>query len=79
MAEVLNAMSKAGTICQKRTQLHDLYKQMMEFLSHTLEPREFISILPDSGNISFFVPYIKSCVMFHESKEVFNSVLELSK
>ncbi len=36
-----------------------LYQRLLAHLAHALSTKDFVSLLPDDGNVAFFAPYVQ--------------------
>eukprot|EP01124_Arcella_intermedia_P003357 TRINITY_DN11839_c0_g1_i1.p1 TRINITY_DN11839_c0_g1~~TRINITY_DN11839_c0_g1_i1.p1 ORF type:complete len:818 (+),score=182.45 TRINITY_DN11839_c0_g1_i1:970-3423(+) len=55
---------------EKKKNLYTAYEELLRHLSFVLDPDEFLKILPDAGNISFFLPFIENCLHHYNSKKL---------
>lgn len=39
----------------------EAYTQLLEHLSCKLSPADLVAVLPENGNVAFFMPYIERC------------------
>lgn len=47
---------------------------ILKHLTDVLELRDFLQILPDEGNMLFFLPYITECQEKEKSKQLLNTI-----
>ena len=49
---------------------------ILKHLTDVLELRDFIQILPEEGNMLFFLPYITECQEKEKSKQLANTIMK---
>ena len=56
-----------------------IYKEVLEELANTLDPETVLGLLPSTGNIHFFLPYIAKCFRSFQSKKIQETVILQTK
>ena len=70
--EVLDFLSDSITSCQ-------VYTEIISHLVRSQDPVSFVSLLPENGNMNFFLPFIEQCFRCHYASALKQSIVNQAK
>lgn len=51
-------------------QIRSAYQSVLTHLSSTLSPTQFLELIPDQGNLAFFLPFIRASLSYEHARNV---------
>lgn len=62
------------SVCIDFWKLVACYGSILEYLATKMDLESFLRLLPDQGNLTFFLPYIQACMQKNQAEELASGI-----